>query len=787
MKIRYIIRGLLILFVLQNQALFCQQIIDTSINIIPKPLYIELHKGNFTINSNTRLLVFGNDSLVSKQAEFLNDAIKNTSGICLKIDNNRKNLINNFIRFQIVHIPELGTEGYKLEVYTNSIIIQANDAHGLFYGIQSLLQLLPPEIFSSTKVENIKLKVPCLLIKDKPNYAYRGMHLDVSRHFFPKEFIKKYLDLMAMYKMNYFHWHLTDDNGWRIEIKKYPLLTKISAWRVDREKQPWDKWSPIKSGEKATYGGYYTQKDIKEIIRYAADRFITVIPEIEMPAHTSEVFAAYPQYSCTGDTLSVCPGSYWPNKDLFCAGNDSTFTFIENILSEVCNLFPGPYIHIGGDEADKTLWDTCPKCKGRIQSEGLKSVDDLQSYFINRIDKFLISKHKKMIGWDEIMEGNLSPQATVMCWNGIFKGIEAAKQDHDVIMTPTKYCYFDYYQANPAFDSLGTGGVITLKDVYSFDPSPSDLNEKEAKHILGAQANLWTEYIKTPDRAEYMILPRMLALSEDVWSGKENKNWVDFLRRVNKHYQIFNAMGLDYSHGSYAVKIKPFFNDTLKQFKVTFDSEQLHPKIYYTLDGNDPDTNSIIYNKPFLINKTTTIKAAIFKNNIPIQGITKMTTFNGYELGKKIFYAEPPSEKYIGENRNNTLIDGLRGSTYFYDGNWQGFLKNNFDVIIDLGTSASVNKISVDFLHNLSSWIFLPLSINISVSADGIDYQDFKSYLNTAEQETDSLFIKVFNEEINGMNIRFIHIIAKNIGVCPSWHVGAGEPAWLFCDEILIE
>ncbi len=782
MKIRYFIFGFILLVLTLNGEVFCQ----TAINIIPKPYLIEMRPGNFRLNLNTIIVVPGTDSLTNKLASFLKDVLKGSTGFDLSNTMNKDRVSNNFIRLELKSNPEADSEEYSLEVNKNSIIIQANHRNGLFYGIQSLLQLLPPEIFSQSPDPNTGLSIPCLRIKDRPRFSYRGMHLDVSRHFFPKEFIKKYLDLMAMYKMNYFHWHLTDDNGWRIEIKKYPLLTKVSAWRVDRENQPWGKWSPIMVGEKAEYGGFYTQDDIKEIVKYAADLFITVIPEIEMPAHSSEVFAAYPQYSCRGERLNVCPGGYWPNKDIFCAGNDSTFIFIEDILSEVSNLFPGPYIHIGGDEADKTYWKDCPKCQARIRTEGLTDVEDLQGYFIKRIAGFLNSIGKKMIGWDEIMEGGLAEGSTVMCWNDMSKGSEAASAGHDVIMTPTKYCYFDYYQDNPNYDSIGTGGIITLKDVYSFDPLPPGLNKKESGHIAGAQANLWTELIKTPERAEYMILPRMLALSEDVWSVPENKNWEDFLARVQQHFKFFDDMGLNYSRGSFEVKISPVYNNEVNEFTISLNSEQPDARIYYTLDGTDPDTSSTLYTKPFNTGKAVTIKAAMLHDNIPYF-LTEKSVTRGLEIGKRIFYADLPAKKYRGINDNNTLTDGLRGSVYYNDGNWQGFAGKDLDVILDLGNSLPVNKISVGFLQDISSWIFLPESIDISVSEDGIKYHNYRTQIDTSELSRDSLYVKTIGEKLNGSKIRFVHIKAKNIGVCPPWHAGAGEDAWIFCDEILIE
>ncbi|MCD4664552.1 MAG: beta-N-acetylhexosaminidase, partial [Bacteroidales bacterium] len=433
-----------------------------SIHIIPKPLKSEVISGFFHIDENTRIVSSNTQNI--KTVEFLQSFLLTSTGLKLEVLESAED--KNTIRFENIEDKELGNEGYELIVNNDGVVIKAMDGAGFFYGMQSLLQLLPVSVYADSK-QQTEWEIPHCSIYDKPRFAWRGMHLDVSRHFFPLSFIKRYIDLIAMHKMNVFHWHLTDDNGWRIEIKKYPELTNISAWRVDRENMHWREVTPPESGEEATYGGFYTQEEIKEIIQYAADRHIEVIPEIEMPGHTSEVFAAYPELSCEGKKLFVQPGSYWPNEDIFCAGNEEVFTFIEDVLDEVIELFPSPYIHIGGDEANKTKWKKCEKCQQRIHDENLENEDELQSWFIKRIEKYLVAKNKRMIGWDEILEGGLAPEATVMSWRGMKGGIEAAEQGHDVVMSPTTYCYFDYYQADPDFEPLAIGGFLPLRKVYS--------------------------------------------------------------------------------------------------------------------------------------------------------------------------------------------------------------------------------------------------------------------------------------------------------------------------------
>ncbi len=521
-----------------------KQITKQDIMIIPEPANIKYGRGFFEINNNTSIITDTNDPELSRLAITLSGRLNSAASLDIQIEG--KSDTRNSIILELLDKEDLGDEGYTLVVERKNIKLQAYKPAGLFYGIQTILQLLPEEIFSDEKADNIEWKIPCIEITDKPRFSWRGMHLDVSRHFFPVKFIKKYIDIIALHKMNLFHWHMTDDNGWRIEIKKYPGLTDISAWRVNREEKHWKERESQKDGECATYGGYYTQDEIKEIVEYARNKYVRILPEIEMPGHTSEVFAAYPEYSCTGERFTVRPGSYWPNSEIFCAGNDSVFVFLEDVLSEVIDLFPFEYVHIGGDEADKTRWKECAKCQTRIKNENLKDEDELQSYFIKRIEKILTSKNKRLIGWDEILEGGLAPDATVMSWRGVEGGIAAAKLGHAVVMSPGTHCYFDHYQADPETQPLAIGGYTDLEKVYSFNPVPEELSDDEKHYVLGAQANVWTEYIPNGEHAEYMALPRMTALSEVLWTPENKRDYDSFRIRLTKQFDRFDNLGINY-------------------------------------------------------------------------------------------------------------------------------------------------------------------------------------------------------------------------------------------------
>ncbi len=441
------------------------------------------------------------------------------------------------IDLQLVKYDSVVPEGfYRLMVASKGITIESNTSTGLFYGTISLLQIMPGKEQAA--------RIPYLEIRDYPRFPYRGQMLDVSRHFFPTSFIKQYIDWLAFHKFNYFHWHLTDDQGWRVEIKQYSKLQEVGAFRKETlvghyADQP-QKFDGLR------YGGFYTQEEIKDIVQYAAERFVTVIPEIEMPGHALAALAAYPELGCTGGPYEV--GKVWGvHEDVFCAGKEETFQFLQAVLDEVITLFPSPYIHIGGDECPKDRWKKCPNCQKRMKKEGLKDEHELQSYFTQRIEKYLNSKGKQIIGWDEILEGGLAPNATVMSWRGEEGGIAAAKLQHDVIMTPTGWCYFDYYQDTTGQEPLAIGGYLPLRKVYDYEPVTAALSAEEAKHILGTQGNLWTEYLGTPESVEYMVYPRASALAEVAWSPKALRNYDDFLIRMNAHLRRMDDLHIRYA------------------------------------------------------------------------------------------------------------------------------------------------------------------------------------------------------------------------------------------------
>jgi hexosaminidase len=503
-------------------------------NLIPVPKQLTPAEGSFTIKKGTGIAI--GDEAFRDVAAMLATQCQTVSGIVLPVKTGKA---SSGIVF--VMNSALGEEAYALNVTSKKIEVQAKTGKGAFYALQTLMQLMPAQIHGKDLLATA-LTIPNCTIADEPRFSYRGLMLDVGRHYYPVDHIKRFIDLMAMYKMNIFHWHLTEDQGWRIEIKKYPLLTKISSIRKESTV---GRYSDKKFDGKP-YGGFYTQEEVKDIVAYAGKKFITVIPEIEMPGHSQAVLAAYPQLGANADRIYQV-GTKWGVSEDVLFPREETFTFLENVLTEVMALFPGPYIHIGGDECPKAQWKESKFCQDLIKKEGLKDEHELQSYFIRRIDKFITSKGRKLLGWDEILEGGLSPNATVMSWRGTAGGVEAAKQGHDVVMSPNSFLYFDYYQDNPKTEPIAIGGNLTLAKTYSFEPYLPELTAAEAKHVIGIQGNVWTEYIKDLPYAEYMTYPRALALAEIAWSPMASKNYADFKKRVTGHLPVLDVLKVNYA------------------------------------------------------------------------------------------------------------------------------------------------------------------------------------------------------------------------------------------------
>jgi hexosaminidase len=567
---------------------------SAKLSLVPLPARVDRLPGKFTINAATSVVVDKKSAALNDVAAFLAAQLRQSTGyrVPLVTGADVKGLKNAILLSTALVGKPTVEEGYELSVTPKFIRLTGSQPAGIFRGMQTLFQLLPEAFDETVPVSGVTWDVPAVWIEDSPRFAWRGMHLDVGRHFAPKEFVKKYIDLISRYKFNVFHWHLTEDQGWRIEIKKYPKLTTVGAWRSET------------MGDGQPYGGFYTQEEVKEVVEYARQRFVTVVPEIEMPGHAKGALAAYPQFSCTGGPIQV--ESHWRVfDDVFCAGNDSTFTFLQDILDEVVPLFPGTFFHVGGDECPKARWHACPKCQARIKAEGLKNEHELQSYFIRRMESYLASKGKRLIGWDEILEGGLAPNATVMSWRGMEGGIAAARQNHDVVMAPTNYVYLDYYQGLTG-EPTAIGGYLPIDTVYAFEPVPADLNEQEAKHILGGQGNIWREYISTNEQTEYMAFPRACALAEVLWTVKAKRDFASFAGRLENQVSRLEARGVNVRiptaigfDGS-----RTFTSDTSVTVNFPYPVGVLH----YTLDGTDPNASSPQVNGPVPVHGWTVLK-----------------------------------------------------------------------------------------------------------------------------------------------------------------------------------
>jgi len=730
---------------------------------IPKPQNIAFQNGYFEVNEKT--VIYSSD-VNSFEALFLKKSILAKTGLDIKITSSYPTRKSIQLSVQIPDSIGFDKERYQLSITKSDIQISSFSNHGLFYGIQTFLQLIPFQ-----KVD--KLPIQGQLITDAPKYKWRGMHLDVSRHFFGIDFIKKYIDYIAMYKMNTFHWHLTDDQGWRIEIKKYPKLTEIGAWRNGSMVGHYSE----QKFDSIRYGGFYTQEEIKEVVKYAQQRHVTIVPEIEMPGHSLAALASYPEFSCTGGSFEVA--NIWGVlEDVFCP-KEETFEFLENILSEVIDLFPSEYIHIGGDECPKVRWKNCTHCQSLIKKEALKDEHELQSYFIQRIEKFVNSKGRKIIGWDEILEGGLAPNAAVMSWRGTEGGIAAAKQKHFVVMSPGSHCYFDHYQGDPKNEPIAFGGYTPIEKVYAFNPTPNELSKEEANYILGAQANVWTEYIETPKHVEYMIMPRMAALSEVLWGTANASDYKNFEKRLINHLDDYKKMGINYSKAIYQVTTSVSSGKN----GVEFSLNAVKPEgIRFTTDSSEPTKNARIYSSPIVVTESSTIKAAYFENETQKSNTIEQTFYITKSTGKEIRLENQPHENY-GIGGSFTLVDGMKGNPSKFGRDWLGFLGKDLVATIDLKSIQTISKISLNVLKSEGSWIYFPKAIEFLISNDGVNFETVKIISQSEIEDVKGRIV----ENISEKKAKYIKVIAKNLGKIPDGSPGAGSNSWLFVDEISIE
>ena len=669
-------------------------------------------------------------------------------------------------------------EGYRLTVGADGVRIVGATPAGVFYGIQTLRKAVGAQAAAS-------VELPAVDITDQPRFGYRGMMLDVGRHFYSMDELKTYIDMLALHNVNRFHWHLSEDQGWRIEIKKYPKLTEVGSKRsetvIGHNSGKYDG---------KPYGGFYTQEQAREIVAYAAERYITVIPEIDLPGHMLGALAAYPELGCTGGPYEVWR-QWGVSEDVLCAGNDQTIAFIKDVLAEIIDIFPSEYIHVGGDECPKVRWTTCPKCQARIKALGLKSdskhtkEERLQSYVIHEAEEFLNSKGRKMIGWDETLEGGLAPNATVMSWRGEGGGIEAARQRHDVVMTPNTYVYFDYYQAqDKENEPIAIGGYLPMEKVYSYEPMPKALTPEEQKYIIGVQANLWTEYIPTFAQVQYMVLPRMAALCESQWCAPDKKDYPAFLQRCSRLVDIYKAYGWNYAKHIFDVQLQLTPNSetgTLDVIAGTIDNAP----VYYTLDGSEPTAAATRYTEVVKIDKPAILRTVAIRP----EGATRVTTdtirFSKSSM-KPITMLQPVNKQYEFGGAP-TLVDGMTGNHNYKTGRWIAFYRNDMEAVIDLKEATEISSMTLNTCVEKGDWVFDARSIKVEVSDDNQTFRQVAREDYPAMKETDPNKIYTHTLTFAPVSARYVKVTAIPEHSLPAWHGGKGHPSFLFVDEITLE
>ncbi|TND09834.1 MAG: hexosaminidase [Bacteroidetes bacterium] len=756
------------LFFISSCASFGQQPGDSLLPLIPQPVSVMRMPGVFQLRQHTPLIL-GKDVLRS-DAEIFAANVEKYYGI--KIDITEKKTSGG-IRLQqgMEELKSLPENAYRVTMNKNEVLVEGK-GDGVFYGLQTLLQLIPAEPVT-------EYNIPCVNITDYPRFSWRGMHLDVSRHFFGKNDVKKYLDYLSLYKLNVFHWHLTDDQGWRIEIKSRPELTKTAAWRKGTLIGHYTA-SPVQY-DNTRYGGFYTQEDVKEIIAYAQQRHITVVPEIEMPGHSMAVLAAYPELACTKGPFETAQ-TWGVFNDVLCT-KPETFKFLEDVLAEICALFPGNYIHIGGDECPKDRWKECAQCQAVKKTTGAKDEHELQSWFIQKIEKFVNSKGKQIIGWDEILEGGLAPGAAVMSWRGEGGGIEAAKQKHNVVMSPTSNCYFDYYQSQAAGEPLAIGGYLPLEKVYDYDPLPEAISVGDSKYILGLQGNVWTEYIADFRKVEYMAMPRMSALAEVGWTSKRLKNYDLFTQRLAKHMLVLDRMDVNYCKAIFYIEsqLSPPANGK-PGVMLDLRNRAKGEIIRFSMNEDEVNANSPVFEKPIQLMRTSEIRAASYKGTARRSPEFRQNYEISFSTGKPVKLLTDPDPQY-NTGGGFTLVNGVTGRIPWNGSDWLGYKGKNLEAVIDLGITASVRMVRVDALKDEGSWIYFPKSIEVLGSNDRLTYTSIKKIQGDELGNRRNI-----NIIVGGLQMaRYVKVVVENAGTIPEGKPGAGNPAWLFVDEIIVE
>lgn len=746
-------------------------------NIIPRPQQVNVsNDAPFTLSAKTVISLGTNSQNMKRNANMLASYIEQATGIRPAVGKSK----NGTAIVLTIDKTIANAEGYKLDADAKQIRIAGASAAGVFYGIQTLRKSLPLVNGKASKVS-----IPAVHIADAPRFAYRGTHLDVSRHFVTADSVRQFIDMLALHNINRFHWHLTDDQGWRIEIKKYPLLTQIGSKRaqtvIGHNSGKYDG---------KPYSGFYTQKQIRDIVKYAADRYITIVPEIDLPGHMQAALAAYPDMGCTGGPYEVWQ-KWGVSDNVLCAGNDKTLTFIDNVLKEITQLFPSKYIHVGGDECPKTQWQKCPKCQARIKALNLEAKDGhsaeerLQSYIITHASNYLKSLGRNTIGWDEILEGGLAEGATVMSWRGESGGIAAAKQHHDVVMTPNSYLYFDYYQSlDKANEPLAIGGYLPLETVYSYEPMPKELTADEARHIIGVQANIWTEYMPTFKQMQYMALPRLAALSEVQWSQPALKDYTSFTNRLTEFTHLYDRLGYNYAKHLYNVAIHVDSDNKWREILIHMTTAG-KAEIRYTLDGTEPTVNSTLYTGAIVLQKSAKIRAAAFRDGKRSSVTSQDISFNK-ATACPVELLQPTHKNYTYKG-GATLTDGLLGDKGFGTGRWLGFSGNDLEAVIDLKQNTDVSSVSLNTCVDKGSWIFEARNIEVSVSADGKSFTKVasKSLPALEEQTPDNIY--TYELTFPQTTTRYVKVTATSEHNIPEWHGGKGKPAFLFVDEISVK